>query len=800
MDNSKNSMNNDKSLCLYCDKAFSNVNDQENHVERDHKAVLNKGKGSLRKSERITKNSSSENSHFAACFYCNNKKIIKSDDLESLFQHLLSAHKDIYFGCKCRTRLLDKVSLTNHRKNCKIGGGKNSKSSSTTEAATEKRKSAKKSQSKSGVDAKCDNNSESESISTTASSAAAAGASTTKHNSVKTLLPTNAINKKSDRSNVKNSNSCKLANHLNDKRNKNKVISSSSSSSTSSKASDEYTIPLTRQKLKEPTPVQQQQPPPPPPQSSSSNSSKKSLKNGKSSAASSSSVSEKSSSSNASPTKVQRTKTTKVINQNSQNNSESIETTQKNEVINAEFDEDFYKNISSNIRVNLNSHIDGKVDRLQLSKPAFDRISASDAAPTAIAAISTTSVSACTSSSSIDRKPPPPTQPNDLSKTSHEKEIHESTNFELSTPFPALLTVEQYGFGDANPNKNKRQITKNSWKWRWDLIKKYKYVNEGGKIVKKVKQITTGLKDLSQLDMWTQLSMRERYENLNSTSSTAAFDEGLNDSLSTRMIKTQNIEQLNHILDRRLKPEINIEQLQQTLVKEELVEYECEDEPEESGADELTEADSKALSTLKLAKTSTSKLSNPALSGEWARPRCFVCVDCGQEFDLMKSLNDHKNSEHPYVVSAHYEVVGRENLEQKLYRNLFLPKKALQSSTSTGGTKSISINSDSKSNDATSTSESSSNYLTDQKEKECTKCMKMIKYSNDIDIYRHILDCIEDRVWMQAKKRSKYRRSRRKSKKNMRKSRLSTDQKKSNTSSPFQKENTEGMSMLGMCL
>ncbi|KAG5681133.1 hypothetical protein PVAND_010593 [Polypedilum vanderplanki] len=792
MDNSKNSMNNDKSLCLYCDKAFSSINDQENHVERDHKAILNKGKGSLRKSERITKNSSSENSHFAACFYCNNKKIIRSDDLESLFQHLLSAHKDIYFGCKCKTRLLDKISLTNHRRNCKIGGGKifKSSSASSSDAINEKRKTTKKSQSKSKVDVKCDNNSESESISTVSSTVAVAAKN---NNSVK-LPPTNAINKKSDRSNVKNSNSCKNANHLNDKRNKNKNISSSSSSSSSScssKTSEKYTIPLTRQKLKEPVSPQKNHQ-----QQNLSSNSKKLQKNSKTSATlttavSSSSVSEKSSSSsNASPTKVQRTKTTKVINQNSQNNCESIETTQKNDVINTEFDEDFYKNISHNIRINLNFHIDGKADRLQLSKPAFDHISTTTTETSASAVNTNTAVVASDNVTVFNDKQ------NDLSKTNHahEKEIHESTNFELSTPFPALLTVEQYGFGDMNSNKNKRHITKNSWKWKWDLIKKYKYVNEGGKIVKKVKQITTGLKDLSQLDMWTQLSMRSRYENLNSSQNgVAEFDDGLNDddSLSSRIIKTQNIEQLNNILDKRLKPEINIEQLQQTLVKEELIETECSDTVTYENDRNVEEMPSEMLSMLNLTKTSTMKVTNfPALSGEWARPRCFVCVDCGQEFDLMKSLNDHKNSEHPYVVSAHYEVVGRENLEQKLYRNLFLPKKALQLNAN-ATTKSISINSDSKSNDATSTSESSSNYQMDQKEKECTKCMKMIKYSNDIDIYRHILDCIEDRVWMQAKKRSKYRRSRRKNKKNIRKPRLSTDQKKS-TSSPFQKENTEG--------
>jgi len=776
MDNSKNLMNNDKSLCLYCDKAFSNINDQGNHVERDHKTVLNKSKGSLRKSERITKNLCSENSPFAACFYCNNKKLIKSDDLESLFQHLLAAHKDIYFGCKCKTRLFDKVSLANHKKNCELGGGGGSKLSD--EKISEKRKSLKTSQCKGNVDLKCDTLSDCSVISANIATATTASS----NHSVKTL-PTNAITKKSDRSNVKNSNNKNVMNS-NEKRNnsnnnnnkKSKISNNSSSSSSttssssSSKTIDEYTIPLTRQKLKEPVHSSKQS------SSSSQNRSSSNKKSQQKNSRSSLSVNENknasslhasSSSSSSSATKVQRTKTTKIISHNSQNNCELVENTQKNEILSTEFDEDFYKNISLNVRVNLNSFIDGKNDQLQLRRPVFDRISANENA---------------------DEK-----EANDV-PNHDEKEIHEATNFELSTPFPALLTAEQYGFSDLN-TKGRRQITKNSWKWRWDLIKKYKYVNEGGKIVKKVKQITTGLKDLSQLDLWTQLSMRSRYENLNNQNGATEFDDGLNDSLSTRMIKTQNIEQLDTILDKRLMPEINIEQLQQTLVKEELIEP--SEEENEFNEEKINKEEEEILKTFRLKKIDTSKATNPALSGEWARPRRFVCVDCGQEFDLMKSLNDHKNSEHPYVVSAHYEVVGRENLEQKLYKNLFLPKKALQAKGNADA-KLLSINSDSKSNEASSSSDNSSNnFLMDQKEKECSKCMKTIKYSNDMDIYRHILDCIEDRVWMQAKRRNKYRRSRRKTKKSVKKTRLPNDQKK-NTSSPFRKESNEGMCVVGL--
>lgn len=739
----KNSINNDKSLCLYCDKSFANHVEQENHVERDHKTILIKGKGS-RKSERITKNNlSSENSPFPGCFHCN-KKTCRSDDLDTLFEHLLSIHKDVYFGCKCKIRTQDKVSLVNHKKNCKIGGdGKSTRCSD--ENVTENRKTAKKSQSiKSNGDSKCDSLSESED---SASIAAASNHSMT--------LPANAIHKKSDRNKLKNLS--KNAS-VNDKGKKNKSSSSSNISSRSSSTvrtgDDEYTIPLTRQKLKEPPTFSRLGAA----QNRSSSNNKKSQKTNKSTVADNS----KSITAPSPSTKVQRTKANKPVNASSLSNPEPVESVLKNEPVSTEFDEDFYRTVSQNIRTNMSGFIDGKCDRLP-NRRVFDNIAE---------------------------------QPSD--KTAHapaiENEIHAATNFELSTPFPALLTAEQYGFGDSNLNKNKRQITKNSWKWKWDLIKKYKYVNENGKIVKKVKQMTQGTKDLSQLDMWTQLSMRSRYETLNGQSgSTADFDDGLNESLSTRMIRTQNIEQLNHILDKCLTPEINIEQLQQTVIKLEPEEREeqsesCQMETEAS----VTEtAQSELLSMINLVKTSTPKPLNPLLSGEWARPRCYICLDCGQKFDLMKSLNDHKNSEHPYVVSSHYEIVGRENLERKLYKNLFLPKKALQTS---GYARSLSVNSDSKSNEtneASTSSDNSSKFFADQKEKECSKCLKMIKYSSDTDIYKHILDCIEDKVWMQAKRRSKYRRSRRKNRKTTRKSRLSIDQKKS-TSSPSAKDNAEG--------
>ncbi|CRK99479.1 CLUMA_CG012703, isoform A [Clunio marinus] len=683
---SKISINNDKSLCLYCDKTFSN-------------------------------------------------------NLDFLFQHLLTSHKDVYFGCKCRIRTHDKVSLASHKKDCKIGG-KSKLLRRLKGKSDDKHKTSKKLHSlKFNDERKFHTLSDKEEIFSTAVS-----------NHSKTL-PVNAILQKFDKNKLKKHSKMVC---VNDKGNKIKNSDSSSRASSISSvkvAEEEYTIPLTRQKLKE-TPILSRVNT----SHSRSSSVKKPVKL-KQNTSSESKITTNPSPSN----RIQRTKTTKFINLILHNNFETVENAQKNETVNVEFDEDFYKNISNNIRLNLNYFVDGKSDQL-LNRPVFDQISEQSI-----------------TSSAKD-------------STVHDKEIYEATNFKLSTPFPALLTAEQYGFGDSNPNKNKRQVTKNSWKWKWDLIKKYKYVNEGGKIVKKVKQITTGLKDLSQLDMWTQLSMRSRYENLNNQNdSSSVFDNGLKDRLSTRMIKTQNIEQLNRILDNRLTPEINIEQLEQTIIKIEAEEFEQTAESVDINVvrNESNEQKTELLKTFNLVKNDTSVSSIPTLSGEWARPRCYICIDCGLKFDLMKSLNDHKNSEHPYVVSAHYEIVGRENLELKLYKNLFLPKKAFRAS---GFARSLSVNSDSKSNEtneASASSDFSSKYFADQKEKVCSKCLKTIKYSSDIDINRHILDCIEDRAWLQAKRRSKYRKSRRKNRKSTKKSKTSFDQKKS-TSSPSTKDNTEG--------
>lgn len=679
----RNLIGHSKILCLYCDKEFSNARDQTKHGERDHKTFINKG--GCRKSERITnKKSNLESPFYPGCFQCN-KNASRTDNLDKLFNHLLSSHKDTYFGCKCKKRAHDKISLATHKKICKISSDKSS-------------------------------NLASKDIVTTST-----------HNNLKSVKINDNLKidhtNESDLFSIRDKTPAQKKDHVNRFKNHSAIGNTSENPLKSIKSSsfnlkrDDSNIPLTRQKLKEP--------------SRSITLKNKTDKKTKSMMSEDFKII-----SSLSPSNLQRFKTCKLVHSGSQNNQNEIS---ESECVTSDFDEAFYKNISENIKHNLSSFVDGKIIQ---DNQIFDNLKAS-----------------CT----IGKQTLPMLQG---------RKIHEATSFKLSTPFPALLTVSQYGFADSNPNKNKRKITKNSWKWKWDLIKKFKYVSEGGKIVKKVKQITNGLKDLSQLDVWTQLRMRSRYENL------CNYDR----SEEIQSIKT--IQQLNHILDKCLKPEINIEQSQQTVIKLEhnekalLIE---ESEIMEIDGIVRTITEPEILKMFNLMSSGECSIPNPTLSGEWARPRFFICLDCGMKFDLMKSLNEHKNSEHAYVLSSHYEIVGRENLEKKLYKNLFLPKKALQIS---GFARSLSFSSDSKSNEINETSNSSDNsvsFVADQKEKECSKCLKMIKFSSDNDIYRHILDCIEDRIWLQAKRRNKYRRSRRKSRKTPKKTRLVTDLKKLTT-------------------
>lgn len=462
-----------------------------------------------------------------------------------------------------------------------------------------------------------------------------------------------------------------------------------------------------------------------------------------------------------------RNKNTRSTNNSSGVMVEGIEMTTRSsavakiESLSSTFDENFYESVSSNVRQNLSCHLDGKIQSGPMS-------------PSPISPVA-----------------PVPTVRSTLVKSPliADSEIHEATAISALTAFPTLLTASQYGAEPMPVGKIKKPITKNSWKWKWDCVKKYKYVNEGGKVVKKVKQPVAGIRDLSKLDMWTQLTMRTKHELVRKHEMEASGDGPcLAVGEVAREDKRKLITQLNTILDTRILPQINLEQNDQRVVK---LEVEVETDFTEMKP-EVEQPNNDLLTILQIAKKpvlTTASEEERVLSGEWARPRCYICYGCGEKFENIRRLEDHKNTVHPHVYSTHYEIVGKELIEGDLFRHFYIPTIALRghservnldrksnvevedsmdsvTSYSISCSKSDSFDMDSNSRNSKvsaisisdgNVDESSINDVSVEHKKSCTKCKR--SYNTMSELYRHLLDCSGDYDWFLAKKRHniKYR-------------------------------------------
>lgn len=442
------------------------------------------------------------------------------------------------------------------------------------------------------------------------------------------------------------------------------------------------------------------------------------------------------------------------------------------------FDENFYESVNANVRQNLSCHIDGKLEGGPSPRDPAQ----------AVPSVRSTLV---------------------RSPLLADNEIHEATALSALTAFPTLLTAQQYGAEPMPSGKMKKPITKNSWKWKWDCVRKYKYVSEGGKFIKKIKQPTAGLRDLSKLDMWTQLTMRSKHEVIAHRSATDEGIVGVGEVV--RQEKRRLITQLDAILDSRILPKINQEQNDQRIVK-----IEAEDDnisnpsapttPVKQPNQPTTTTTPEDLpSSLLLIRRDSSADRNRrplVLSGEWARPRCYICFGCGARFENIKMLDDHKLSRHPHVQSTHYEIVGKELMDGNLFRHFFIPANALRrhgehlrrrlaptaplhSPAASDAKESIvedsmdSHTSFAKSSDSFDTDSNSRNSKissscsstqrnstptstgamsmasNDPLRKTCTKCQKPC--TGLMDLYRHMLDCSGDYAWQLAKKRQHLR-------------------------------------------
>ncbi|XP_019933385.3 uncharacterized protein LOC109623312 [Aedes albopictus] len=783
-----------KLLCLYCDRTFASQTLMAKHTDRVHRIPKDR-----RSSSRVVP--TINDGAFPSCSYCNKGKVLNpaSEDLSQLFKHLVDQHSDRYFACEaCAVRF-----PTDESRDAHMEATHQPPTASTPETRTRpKSKAALKSfnLNKSIINS-CDiittpltvqvdfdteaiKNLTIENADAVDSLSAALGMAGNSSSSTR-LRSSGRTSARSGTSAPPGSDKSKVF------KKSDKMLMRSSGPTLSRLGIAQHRTPR---------------------QGRRAASAKNRRKITTDSASCSSSLSGTSSSQPDNHyNKITKLKTIRSTLNNPSGTSETdfvVSRGGKNDIVST-YDEDFYETVNANVRQNLRCHLDGKLEASDPNAP-----SPISPVPAAIPAIRSTVVK---------------------SPHQNESKIHEATNLPAMTVFPTLLTIEQFGT-DLLPltKMKKKPITKNSWKWKWDFVKKYKYVNENGKIVKKIKQPTLGLRDLSKLDMWTQLTMRTKHEvirNCRNLCDPGSYISAVGDSL--RQEQRKQVEELNHILDSRLLPQINLEQHDQSIIKLEAV------EPLEEGAEysdqyseqqESNTIDEDFISGLQLLRLAdTNRRQQVVLSGEWARPRCYICYCCGDKFNSLKQMEEHKTFRHPYVYSTYYEIVGRELIEKQLFKHFFIPLSALtmhrihysrlssypagfdrhrfppirQPSSESTATITEIKSEDSSSNEATSfstsTASSSSlmsvsvntassstssmssrsaldallaagddfttsftNYPPESSPARCSKCSK--ECVNTLVLYAHILNCTNDYIWLQAKKRMKYRRANRRRK------------------------------------
>ncbi|XP_031347124.1 uncharacterized protein LOC116173642 [Photinus pyralis] len=279
-----------------------------------------------------------------------------------------------------------------------------------------------------------------------------------------------------------------------------------------------------------------------------------------------------------------------------------------------------------------------------------------------------------------------------------------------------------------------------------------------------------GNKDLSKLDMWTQLVMKNRQQKILSDQKT---DKEMVEYKKSDEYKTKvQLEELNGILDKRGPLEDLREEAMRTVALEKLNSVPAEKNvesyldvtiilndllnnlfPKDTSSTDLPLSDSvrnqaiipenklqaeEMLNVFNLQRISyvpqrveDGETAMTELTGEWARTRIYVCAACGLKLPNAKLLVDHKNLFHVNVWCQHYEFVGNQG---ELYRHLSIP-----------GLGKIGAIEDKLVNDIWRRSDA----------RVCSKCNKRFNCLGDL--HRHMLECGGDLAWMLERKKYKYR-------------------------------------------
>lgn len=424
---------------------------------------------------------------------------------------------------------------------------------------------------------------------------------------------------------------------------------------------------------------------------------------------------------------------------------------------NAVFDKEFYCRTVCNIRDNLMHHLDGKLNRNIESE---SRISNFEHNPASVPETDAKSTSDSYGNFGCD------------------------LSLNAVTPVATLLASSQYGEDfDAQIEYGAKASQKKAKKV---AVVKYKFPNKKYNSLFRDRSTHT---DLTCLDIWTQFTVKERqhkchdddnfdsdsiyFERATSTEAKHQVDE-LNTILDTRgpfedlrleadaaqffELRKKNFKDgdqlseeaskdvyfiledlLNRVMvtcnnEHKIKPETevnsnaNVELNEESLV---LPHYlGLQESSDNRNKFEIDKTDKIAL----ICSSQDPNIQPPIkleLTGEWTRPRLYICAACGFKLPNIKLMEEHKNNNHPHIWCSHYEFVG--SLSQT-YRHLSIP-----------GLGKVGV-----------VEMQPQNRLWQKSDARiCTKCTKQCH--NLGELHKHILECGGDWTWMLARKKCKYR-------------------------------------------
>lgn len=250
--------------------------------------------------------------------------------------------------------------------------------------------------------------------------------------------------------------------------------------------------------------------------------------------------------------------------------------------------------------------------------------------------------------------------------------------------FPILLACEQYSRNSFDGYMPRAIAPKH--KWKWDNLESDRIALNADQIKRDSHTNNCIITLVSSLDIWTQLCMRRKFEENygysplgKKTDRQATIDKELKEILESRVIPASSSSQVLKYTSRPIYQSSGVEF------------------PTSLG---LTPSSAKL------------ELPPAVLSGEWVRPRCYVCCACGAPTSDSRALSAHMATRHPIAQVQHYEVVGELLLNADILKHLYVPPSQMYNRTRPL-----------------------------RGFRECTKCRKSITLE---DLHQHMLDCAGD--------------------------------------------------------